>query len=145
MKLIFLICLLFLVSCSGERPLNLGAQDDLLLLKCPDKPNCVQSQRPDDEDHFIKPIKIVSNKEHAHKKIVGILSKDSSAKIIKKDENYIYAEFTSSIFQFVDDVEFFFTEDLIHFRSASRLGHSDLGANKKRIEKIKFKFHQNDY
>ena len=61
------------------------------------------------------------------------------AKIITDEGDYLYAEFTSLIFRFVDDVEFSFDDGnkLIHFRSASRLGYSDLGANRKRMEEIR--------
>jgi uncharacterized protein (DUF1499 family) len=61
--------------------------------------------------------------------------------IITEDKNYLYAEFTSAIMGFVDDVEFYLDEDakLIQVRSASRLGKSDLGVNRKRIETIRTK------
>jgi uncharacterized protein (DUF1499 family) len=63
------------------------------------------------------------------------------AKIITETENYLYAEFTSAFWGFVDDVEFLLDESakVIHVRSASRLGTSDLGANRKRIETIRAK------
>jgi len=42
---------------------------------------------------------------------------------------------------FVDDVEFFFPDTaVIHMRSASRVGYSDFGANRKRLEKIRQRF-----
>jgi len=46
------------------------------------------------------------------------------------------------LFRFVDDVEFYFEdqEKVIQFRSSSRLGHSDLGVNRKRMETIREKF-----
>ncbi|CAB1059228.1 hypothetical protein D1BOALGB6SA_3986 [Olavius sp. associated proteobacterium Delta 1] len=53
----------------------------------------------------------------------------------------IYANF-SLIFQFVDDVELLFSDEknLIHVKSASRIGYSDLGANRKRVERIRLAF-----
>ena len=53
--------------------------------------------------------------------------------------DYLYAEYSSALFGFVDDVEFYFPPEthIIHVRSASRLGHSDLGVNRKRIEAIR--------
>ena len=50
-------------------------------------------------------------------------------------------EFTSSLMKYVDDVEIYFTgaDGLAHVRSASRLGYSDMGANRKRIEMIRGK------
>ncbi|HEY9596037.1 MAG TPA: DUF1499 domain-containing protein, partial [Cyanophyceae cyanobacterium] len=43
---------------------------------------------------------------------------------------------------FVDDVEFFLDDNanVIQVRSASRLGESDLGVNRKRIETIRAEF-----
>jgi len=57
---------------------------------------------------------------------------------------YLHVEFRSTLFRFVDDVEFVIDEPqgLIHIRSASRVGYSDLGANRKRMEKIRLAFQQ---
>jgi uncharacterized protein (DUF1499 family) len=62
--------------------------------------------------------------------------------IITKKDNYIHATFKSRIFRFVDDVEFYFDdkEKIVHFKSASRVGHSDLGVNRKRMEEIRKRF-----
>jgi uncharacterized protein (DUF1499 family) len=40
---------------------------------------------------------------------------------------------------FVDDLEFYFPreESVIHLRSAARLGESDLGVNRRRLEQIR--------
>ena len=63
-------------------------------------------------------------------------------KIITKDERYIHAEFRSEWFRFVDDVEFCFDEqkNIIHVRSASRVGYSDFGVNRKRVEDIRNRY-----
>jgi len=56
-------------------------------------------------------------------------------------ENFLHVEFTSKIFRFVDDVEFYFNAPgIIHFRSASRIGHSDMGVNRHRMEEIRHLF-----
>ena len=54
-------------------------------------------------------------------------------KIIQEEKNYLYAEFTSALMGYVDDVEFYLhqEEGVIHVRSASRLGHSDAGTESK--------------
>jgi uncharacterized protein (DUF1499 family) len=59
--------------------------------------------------------------------------------VVTETDAYLYVEFTSALFRFVDDVEFFADGNakLIHVRSASRLGKSDLGVNRKRIEAIR--------
>jgi uncharacterized protein (DUF1499 family) len=65
-------------------------------------------------------------------------------KIITETENYLYAEFTSKLMGYVDDVEFLLDDGakVIHVRSASRLGQSDLGVNRKRIETIRTKLNE---
>ena len=67
------------------------------------------------------------------------------AKIIVAEDHYIRVEFISKVFRFIDDLEFYFPntkskEMTIHVRSASRVGHSDFGVNRKRIEQIRSKF-----
>ena len=54
-------------------------------------------------------------------------------------ETYLHAEFKSAVFRFVDDVEFFADEGagVIQVRSAARVGNSDLGVNRKRLETIR--------
>lgn len=58
--------------------------------------------------------------------------------LVVEQATYLHVTFQSALFGFVDDVEFYFDEanKLIHFRSASRTGYSDLGANRKRMDAI---------
>lgn len=114
------------------------------LSMCKDKPSCVISHKDLGKDrNFLEPIKYNQSKEKAHKLILSILKDTARVIILKDSPEYIHATFTSSIFKFVDDVEFTFEQDgVIHFKSNSRKGHFDFGANKDRIEKIRFTFHQ---
>lgn len=59
-------------------------------------------------------------------------------KIVERKPLYIHAEFTTLVFRFVDDVELLLDPEThrIHFRSASRKGYSDLGVNRRRMEKL---------
>ncbi len=146
-KILFLFLFLFLAGCQSERPQKLGIHG-AQLYPCSEKPHCRSSYSAQkDEKHYIKPLRMIESKELAYKKIQGILSKYKSAKIIKMDPSYIHAEFTSSIFKFIDDIEFHFVweKKMIHIKSSSRIGYWDLGSNKKRIEEIKFKYYQNDF
>ena len=138
MKILLLLTLL--VSCQSTPPNNLGLNEGKLS-PCPDKPNCVVSFKyENDEKNYLTPIESEEEPERIRQKIVGIVSKTSGAKIVLDEPDYIRAEYTSSIFRFVDDVEFWFGEPgKVHFRSASRLGHSDLGVNKDRSESLRFK------
>ena len=63
------------------------------------------------------------------------------AHIIKAEPTYLYAQFTTRLMKYVDDVEFSIDEPakLIHVRSASRLGQEDFNANRDRIEAVRAK------
>jgi uncharacterized protein (DUF1499 family) len=104
---------------------------------CPKSPNCVSTQSTS-EKHKMEPIKYSSTLEEAKMKILNIINSLKRTRIKTETENYIHVEFRSGFFRFVDDVEFYFndSEKAIHFRSAARLGYSDLGVNKKRMENI---------
>lgn len=104
------------------------------MAKCPDKPNCVSSLEVVSDDHYIEPM---SSFDGIMKRIMKHLSTKDNWKVIKRDGNYIHATETSSVFGFVDDVEFIIIKDKLHFRSASRKGYYDFGVNRKRIEEIK--------
>jgi uncharacterized protein (DUF1499 family) len=71
----------------------------------------------------------------------SIIESTPRTSIVEERADYLYAEFTSMLIGYVDDVEFYFPPDeqVIHVRSASRLGYSDFGVNRKRIEDIRAK------
>lgn len=135
-----IVLCLFMSCCSGTRPATLGIKEGKLS-PCPGSPNCVSTQAAGDK-HRIDPIRYTGTKEQAKHILVQVISSMKRATIITDEGDYIHAEFTSLIFRFVDDVEFSFDHKnkLIHFRSASRLGYSDLGANRKRMEEIRKAF-----
>jgi len=135
-----LVVSVMFASCSGSRPTNLGMREGKLS-PCPESPNCVSSQSTD-ERHFIAPLSYDGSRAEARDKLVSIVQSMKRSSIISKEDTYIHAEFTSALFRFIDDVEFYFddTAKTIHMRSASRVGYSDLGVNRKRIEAIRSKF-----
>jgi uncharacterized protein (DUF1499 family) len=108
------------------------------LAPCPSSPNCVVSQ-DGDEEHNIEPIAYQGDRTTAKETLLKVLSVVPRTKVIEDAGNYIHAESTSRIFKFVDDVEFYFPESpkIIQVRSASRVGESDLGVNRRRIEQIR--------
>lgn len=131
-----------LFSFSGSRPSNLGVKDGKLAA-CPVSPNCVNSQTPDsDAEHHIAPLSYSGSPSEAIARLKGIITAMPRTQIIAESDNYLYAEFTSALMGFVDDVEFYVDEaaGVVQVRSASRLGQSDLGVNRKRIEEIRAKF-----
>jgi len=111
------------------------------LSPCPDSPNCVSSQSSD-PSHYVEPLSYTDSRLDAKTRLLKIIESMPRTQIISNTDNYLHAEFTSLIFRFVDDVEFLFDEEqnLIQVRSASRVGYSDLGMNRKRIEALRQKF-----
>ena len=108
------------------------------LSACSSSSNCVVSQNGD-EKHTIEPIIYKGDRTAAKETLLNVLSVVPRTKVIEQTDNYIHSESTSRIFKFVDDVEFYFpeAENVIHVRSASRVGESDLGVNRRRIEQIR--------
>ena len=84
---------------------------------------------------------------NAQARILGVLNSEDKSKVIDVKSNYVYAEYISSVFRFVDDIEFYILEGgsgrtVIHVRSASRTGRSDFGVNRDRVERIRVKLSQ---
>ncbi|MFK7767776.1 MAG: DUF1499 domain-containing protein [Mariniblastus sp.] len=128
---------LYLLSMTAPEPNNLGATGGQLA-KCPDSPNCVSTQA-DDETHRMEAIPFAGNSDELLAKIKSLIESEfGRAKLITESEGYLRYEFKSLIFRFIDDVEFLVDHEasVIHFRSASRVGHSDMGKNRKRMQKI---------
>lgn len=124
---------------TGTRPTNIGIQSGKLAA-CPGTPNCVSSQSQDAQSK-IAPLAYNSTPAEAMAKLKTVIGDMEKTKIITETNNYLYAEFSSKLMGFVDDVEFLLDDSakVIHVRSASRLGQSDLGVNRKRIEAIRAK------
>jgi uncharacterized protein (DUF1499 family) len=124
---------------ASTKPNSLGMATGQLLA-CPNTPNCVNSQSLDAE-HGIAPLAFNSSPEDAFKALKTVVKSFKQSKVEQETDNYLYAEFTIPVVGFVDDVEFLLDKDakVIHVRSASRLGESDLGVNRKRIETIRAK------
>lgn len=108
------------------------------LSPCPDSPNCVCSQ-DESPTHQIEPIPCSGSEKEVLKRLSDILNQQRGCGIVKQEGNYLHAEFRSLFLRFVDDVEFLIdtSQNKIHIRSASRVGHTDLGANRKRVEAIR--------
>lgn len=99
------------------------------------KPNCVSSQALI-EAKKVNPIKYSGALKDQMSKVQNVISGMAGVEIKQKSDNYMYAVFTTKIMRFKDDVEVFLDDEskLLHFRSASRVGYSDLGVNRKRYE-----------
>ncbi|MFE8069561.1 DUF1499 domain-containing protein [Marinobacteraceae bacterium S3BR75-40.1] len=136
---------LLLSACSGVRPNNLGVQPDQTLAACPDSPNCVSSFAPkDDETHYIAPYEIRDGGWQALKLLV---SETPRVTVIQADDQYLYVEAKTRLLRFVDDVEFLYQpeQQLIQLRSASRIGYSDFGKNRSRLEEWRRQLEQQGF
>jgi uncharacterized protein (DUF1499 family) len=123
----------------GTEKMALNAAN--ILTPCPKSPNCVSSLA-EDKQHFIEPIPYNGEIAVTRHKLLEILDSFKRVRVVRIEEKYIHAEFVSSVFRFVDDVEFYFDDakKVIQMKSASRAGYSDLGVNRRRMEKIRKRF-----
>ena len=127
---------------SGKRPANLGAKNGKLA-PVVNKPNNVSSQADvNDRAHYVAPIEFTGDAAAAFQKLVRVVRAQPRASVITQDAQYLHAELSTPLMGFVDDVEFLLAPEqtLIHLRSAARLGYSDLGVNRKRIESLRAQF-----
>lgn len=129
-------------SFSGQRPSTLGVTEGKLAA-CPDSPNCVSSQASD-MAHHVAAMTYGGSAADALAKLRQVIEAMEDTQIITVTEDYLHAEFTSKLMGFVDDLECYLPSEksIIHIRSASRLGQSDLGANRARVEELRQRFNQ---
>jgi len=133
--LLGLVAYTFMAIQSQKTPESLGLKQGALL-PCPDSPNCVCSEADSQgsKEHAIAPVQAADGAWAKLKKrmveLGGIIEQD--------DGHYLHATFRSPLFRYVDDVELRLDEmnGLIHIRSASRVGRSDFGVNRKRVEAL---------
>jgi uncharacterized protein (DUF1499 family) len=87
----------------------------------------------------VDPLRYGGTAHEAMAALGTVISGMRRARIVTQTDSYLHAEFTSALFRFVDDAEFLLDEPrtTIHVRSSSRIGSSDLGVNRKRIEAIR--------
>ena len=123
---------------SGSRPAGLGVEDGRLTPVPEPLRNAVSSTASTDR-HRIAPLPISGEPEASFGRLRALIAADAGARIVTERPGYLHAEYTSRWLRFVDDVEFLLDprERVIHVRSASRLGRSDLGVNRRRIESIR--------
>ncbi len=121
-------------GCGGTRP-ELGVTSGTLK-PCPPSPNCVSSQATSEEQR-VAPLQLSGTEPI--QQVAQALQKLPRVEIVTQSEGYLHAEFTSAIFRFIDDVEFYWNAQggWMEVRSASRLGYSDLGVNRDRIEELR--------
>lgn len=127
----------FLTGCMHDIP-KLGVENNRLK-PCPDTPNCVASHPDTPESQRIAPILYSAEQSVAYQQMDDLLTSRKDAIVVtREDAHYLRADFRTPILGFIDDVEFFFkSPGIIAVRSASRIGYSDLGTNRRRLEEIR--------
>lgn len=126
-----------LISLPGRRPDTLGTRDGRLA-DCPASPNCVCSDATD-EGHRVAPLAFTTEPERAWRALRESVLALPRTEIVTEADGYLHAECHTWLLGFVDDLEFQLhtKERVIAVRSASRLGYSDLGANRRRVEGLR--------
>lgn len=122
----------------GRRPDDIGVRGGRLK-PVPSSPNAVSSQAPKGDDHAIEPLTYRGRPDAAIVALEGIIAALPRTRVVVRKDDYLHAECESALLGFVDDLEFYLPPEggVIHVRSASRLGHSDLGVNRRRVEEIR--------
>lgn len=125
-----LVIMFFLLGLKSQKGIAKGLVDGKLAT--PDaKPNCVVSENCDTDKHFVKPL--IATLKQAKAAVI-----ETGGTITSETENYVSATYMSRLFKFVDDVELRDSgEGIVQIRSSSRVGYSDRGENRKRVERIR--------
>ena len=119
-----------------QPPQNIGTANGRLA-PCPDTPNCISTD--DNSGHDVLPLPLDQSRDAAMADIQAAVESMPGSRVVTVADGYVHAEFRSIVFGFVDDVEFLVDEPngRIDVRSASRIGYSDLGTNRRRVEDIR--------
>ena len=129
---------------TGKPPADLGVREGKL--KAPStRPNSVSSQaalwpgHPQLAYASIAPLAVAGDGAAAMAKLRRLVESTPGARVVQGDAGYLRAEYTTPLMRYTDDVEFWFdaAAGVVQVRSASRLGYSDRGANRARIEALR--------
>ena len=129
---------------AGKAPVDLGVREGRL--KAPStRPNSVSSQaalwpgHPQLAYASIAPLAVAGDAAAAMAKVRSVVENTPGARLVQADGGYLRAEFSTPLMRYTDDVEFWFDSaaGVVQVRSASRLGESDMGANRTRVEALR--------
>jgi uncharacterized protein (DUF1499 family) len=142
--LVILLVVTTLWARSAGRPDTLGTRDGKLA-PCPSTPNCV-STRAEEESQRMDPLPFEGSAADARARLLQVVRSMPRTTVVTERDDYLHVEFRTPVIGFIDDVEFLIDGEArrIHFRSASRLGQSDLGVNRKRMEAVARRFAGSD-
>lgn len=129
---------LAVIALASPQPAYVGQGQ---LASCPPTPNCVSSLTAD-ENAYIEPLTYNGPAELAQSVLVLTLEELPRTLVVQAEDGYVRAESRSPTLRFIDDMEFVFVPEdgIIHVRAAARLGNSDLGMNRARVEALRARF-----
>jgi uncharacterized protein (DUF1499 family) len=133
--LLVLFCIMLFILARQSASLNNAGLLNDQLQACPDEPRCVSSQTSSAQ-HSIAAFEVPSGLPDPVGEMAAIILDIPRTEIISQSESYLHATFQSKVFGFVDDLEILKDGEGLQVRSVSRVGRSDLGANRKRVEAI---------
>jgi uncharacterized protein (DUF1499 family) len=145
-RLVFLLLFLLLAgSCVATRMASpsLSGSPNAPLAPCPASPNCVCSEDPDPARR-VEPLAFTGPATNAMARLRTVIRAQPRTRIVSDHGDSLQVEFRTRFLRFVDDVEFRIPPgaQVIQVRSASRVGYSDLGVNRRRVEQIREAFGQ---
>lgn len=135
---------------TAKRPATVGVIGGRLQPCNVEKSNCVCSQHKlqgrDLGPHYVQPFPYAGDAGDAMTRIIAVLMQQKNCRIVVNRPDYLHAEYTTETLGFIDDVEFYLSapEQVIHVRSASRLGLSDFGINRARVKDLREAFDEAD-
>lgn len=119
-------------------PVSKGVVSEQLAL-CPSSPNCISSSNAD-STHGFRALRFEGDKAAAKRKLITVLGVMEGTQIDEQEGDYVRVTFVTPFLKFKDDGEFLIKDKTIEVRSASRMGYSDLGKNRSRMEDIRKAF-----
>jgi uncharacterized protein (DUF1499 family) len=92
-------------------------------------------------NHRVEPFKLKKDPKTSWNIVQEVVDSLPRTKMVSADSIDIHAECRSRIFRFVDDLELHLSPSngIVHIRSVSRIGYSDLGVNRRRVENLRKK------
>lgn len=128
---------LFVAARLAKKPGTVAVESGVLA-HCPDSPNCVSSLLDEEISHRVDPIAAPGGAATLAR-AAGVLRAMPRTRIVTERPGYVHAECRSAFFGFVDDLELLVdeSEGVIQVRSMARVGYSDFGVNRKRVEALR--------
>jgi uncharacterized protein (DUF1499 family) len=126
------------IACAGGTTGMNPSVPERSLAPCPNRPNCVSSLA-EDVAHRVDPLALRVPLERAWPQLRDAVASLPRTRIVETGDGYLRAEATSRLFRFVDDLEVLHVPGTVRIdvRSASRVGYSDLGVNRARVESLR--------